>query len=251
MNTTSINDSVIHVTNLSKRFGAIHAIDDISFHVKNGSTTALLGGNGAGKTTTIASLLGLLLPTSGQVSILGQDMLRHRYRVLDRINFTSPYVDLPGRLSVRENLNVYARLYAISNRNQRIQHLTEELEITELLNRRYRSLSAGQKTRVSLAKALLNKPRILFLDEPTASLDPDSADRIRRYLKSYQQGTGATLFMASHNMAEVELLCDDVIIMRQGKIFDQDAPQRLIDKHGVQNLEQVFLDVVRRAAINR
>ena len=250
MNTTSINDTVIHVTHLSKRFGAIHAVDDISFSVKDGRTTALLGGNGAGKTTTIATLLGLLLPSSGEVSILGEDMLRHRYRVLDRINFTSPYLDLPGRLSVQENLNVYARLYAISNRKQRIQFLAEELEITELMKRRYRSLSAGQKTRVSLAKALLNKPRILFLDEPTASLDPDSADRIRHYLKTYQQRSGATLFMASHNMAEVERLCDDVIIMQQGRIFDQDTPQNLMAKHGAQNLEQVFLDVARHGTTN-
>jgi len=248
VNTTSNSDSVIHVTNLSKRFGAIHAVDDISFRVKNGSTTALLGGNGAGKTTTIAMLLGLLLPSSGKVSILGQDMLRHRYRVLERINFNSPYVDLPGRLSVRENLSVYARLYAISKPAQRIQQLADELDITGLLARRYRSLSAGQKTRVSLAKALLNKPRILFLDEPTASLDPDSADRIRHYLQTYQQGTGATLFMASHNMAEVERMCDDVLIMQQGQIIDQDTPKRLISKHGVTNLEQVFLDTVRRTS---
>ncbi|NNF96257.1 MAG: ABC transporter ATP-binding protein [Halobacteria archaeon] len=248
MNTTSITDSVINVTNLSKRFGAIRAVDDISFRVKNGSTTALLGGNGAGKTTTIAMLLGLLLPSSGKVSILGQDMLRHRYRVLDRINFTSPYVDLPGRLSVRENLSVYARLYAVPKCAQRIQQLTEELEITDLLARRYRSLSAGQRTRVSLAKALLNNPRILFLDEPTASLDPDSADHIRHYLQSYQRGTGATLFMASHNMVEVERMCDDVIIMRQGRIIDQDTPKRLISRHGFTNLEQVFLDVIRRTS---
>ena len=247
MNTTLISDSVIQVTNLSKRFGVIRAVDDISFRVKNASTTALLGSNGAGKTTTIAMLLGLLLPSSGQISILGQDILRHRYRVLDRINFTSPYVDLPGRLSVRENLSVYARLYAIANCSQRIQLLAEELEITDLLARRYRSLSAGQKTRVSLAKALLNKPRILFLDETTASLDPDSADRIRHYLHTYQHATGATLFLASHNMAEVERMCDDVIIMREGRIVDQDTPERLISRHGFSNLEQVFLNVVRRA----
>lgn len=248
MNTTSINDSVIHVTNLSKRFGAIHAVDDISFRVRNGSTTALLGGNGAGKTTTIAMLLGLLLPSSGEVSILGQDILRHRYRVLDRINFTSPYVDLPARLSVRENLSVYARLYSVPKCAQRIQQLAEELEITDLLARRYRSLSAGQKTRVSLAKALLNNPRVLFLDEPTASLDPDSAERIRHYLQTYQQTTGATLFMASHNMVEVERMCDDVIIMRQGRIIDHDTPKHLISRHGFTNLEQVFLDVVRRSS---
>lgn len=248
MNTTSISDSVIKVTNLNKRFGAIRAVDDISFRVKNGSTTALLGGNGAGKTTTIAMLLGLLLPSSGKVSILGQDMLRHRYRVLDRINFTSPYVDLPGRLSVRENLSVYAHLYSVPKCAQRIQQLAEELEIIDLLARRYRSLSAGQKTRVSLAKALLNNPRVLFLDEPTASLDPDSAERIRHYLKTYQQGTGATLFMASHNMVEVERMCDDVIIMRQGRIIDQDTPKRLISRHGFTTLEQVFLDVVRRTS---
>lgn len=246
MNTTLYTDTVIHVTKLSKQFGDIRAVDDISFEVSKGSTTALLGGNGAGKTTTIAMLLGLLLPSSGNISVLGQDMLCHRYRVLERINFTSPYVDLPGRLSVRENLNVYARLYAVPRRSYQIHQLAEELNITEFLARPHRSLSAGQKTRVSLAKALLNQPEVLFLDEPTASLAPDSADRIRHYLQAYQQRTGATLFMASHNMAEVERMCSDVIIMRQGRIIDRDTPARLISRHGLTNLEQVFLEVTQR-----
>lgn len=245
MNTTLNTNTVIHVTNLSKQFGEINAVDHISFQVTRGSTTALLGGNGAGKTTTIAMLLGLLLPSSGQISVLSQNMLSHRYRVLERINFTSPYVDLPGRLSVRENLSVYARLYSVPNRSHRIQQLAEELDIIKFLPRRHRSLSAGQKTRVELAKALLNKPEVLFLDEPTASLDPDSADCIRQYLKAYQQKTGATLFMASHNMNEVERMCNDVIIMRQGRIIDQDTPQNLITKYGANNLEEVFLEVAR------
>ncbi len=248
MNTTLNPDTVIHVTNLCKQFGEIRAVADISFQVKKGSTTALLGGNGAGKTTTIAMLLGLLLPSSGKISVLGQDILSHRYRVLERINFTSPYVDLPGRLSVRENLNVYARLYAVPNRAQRIHQLAEELEIIEFLPRPHRSLSAGQKTRVELAKALLNQPEVLFLDEPTASLDPDSADRIRHYLKTYQQRTGATLFMASHNMVEVERMCSDVIIMRHGQIIDQDTPAHLLSKYGTSNLEQVFLEVARHGS---
>jgi ABC-2 type transport system ATP-binding protein len=248
VNTKSNTDTIIHVTNLSKQFGEIRAVDNISFQVSKGSTTALLGGNGAGKTTTIAMLLGLLLPSSGGITVLGQDMLSDRYAVLERINFTSPYVDLPGRLSVRENLNVYARLYAIPLRSQRIQQLAEELEIIDFLPRLYRSLSAGQKTRVALAKALLNQPEILFLDEPTASLDPDSADRIRRYLQVYQKQTGATLFMASHNMTEVERMCNDVIIMKQGRILDQDTPAHLMSKYGFSNLEQVFLEMARQTS---
>lgn len=248
MNTTAIPDTVIQVTNLSKQFETVQAVQDISFRVRRGSTTALLGGNGAGKTTTIAMLLGLLLPSRGRIHVLGEDMLRHRYRVLGRINFTSPYVDLPGRLTVAENLGVYARLYSVRNHRQRITGLARELDFEALLDQTYRTLSAGQKTRVALAKSLLNHPDLLFLDEPTASLDPDSADRIRHYLQSHQQRNRMTLFMASHNMAEVERMCDQVIIMRQGRIFDQGAPQELIQRYGYQSLEQVFLDVARRAS---
>ncbi len=170
------------------------------------------------------------------------------YRILEHLNFTSPYVDLPGRLTVEENLGIYARLYSVANRKQRIAELARELEFEAFLKRPYRTLSAGQRTRVALAKSLLNHPTLLFLDEPTASLDPDSADRIRHYLKSCQQRCATTLFMASHNMAEVERMCDQVIIMREGRIFDQGPPAELIRRYGYQSLEQVFLDVARRAS---
>lgn len=248
METTSNNQNVIVVTDLRKDFGPLHAVAGISFIVPRGSTTALLGGNGAGKTTTIAMLLGLLLPTSGDIRVLGEDMRRHRYRVLERINFTSPYLDLPGRLSVAENLNIYARLYNLRNRKQRIAELAKQLDLTPLLKQTYRTLSAGQKTRVSLAKALLNHPAVLFLDEPTASLDPDSADRIRHFLQQYQTQTGMTLFLASHNMNEVDRMCDNVMIMSRGRIVAEGKPAQLLDRYGRHDLEQVFLDIVRASA---
>ena len=236
---------VIEVQDLCKRFGRVNAVDDIGFTVARGSITGLLGGNGAGKTTTIAMLLGLLLPTRGRIRVLGEDMLRHRYRVLARLNFTSPYVDLPGRLSVIENLNVYGRLYGVPARRERIAELADELDFAPLLKRPYRTLSAGQKTRVAIAKALLNRPEVLFLDEPTASLDPDTADRMRHYLLDYRQRHATTLFMASHNMAEVERMCDRVILMREGRIVDQGSPTELIARYGQADLEAVFLTVAR------
>lgn len=217
----------------------------MTFDVAPGTTTALLGGNGAGKTTTLSILLGVLLPTSGSVSVLGVDMLRDRYRVLPRMNFSSPYVDLPRRLSVQENLRVYARLYAVRRMKSRIEELAEELDLTTLLKRPFGNLSSGQKTRVALAKSLLNEPDVLLLDEPTASLDPDSADWIRGFLKDYQTRTRSTFLLASHNMSEVERVCDDVIMMRTGTMVDRGTPRELIDKYGRQNLEEVFLDIAR------
>jgi len=190
-------------------------------------------------------LLGLLLPTSGCITVLGEDMLRHRYRVLPRMNFSSPYVDLPHRLTVTENLTVYARLYGLKQVAQRLKQLAEDLDIAGFMPRHYGSLSAGQKTRVALAKALLNEPELLLLDEPTASLDPDTADRIRSYLLRYKARTGATLLFASHNMVEVERICTDVIMMRAGLIVDRGTPQSLLARYGRQNLEQVFLDIAR------
>ena len=228
-----------------KRFGQTVAVDHVSFAVARGSVCALLGGNGAGKTTTLSMLLGLLLPTSGEVRVLGEDMLRHRYRVLARMNFSSPYVDLPQRLKVQENLTVYAHLYGIRRPRRRIRELAEELDIAAFLKRPYGNLSAGQRTRVGLAKSLLNRPEILLLDEPTASLDPDSADRIRRYLLDYQRHSGATLLLASHNMVEVERMCDDVIMMRRGQVVDRDQPTQLVKRYGRETLEQVFLDIAR------
>ena len=237
--------AVIQVEGLTKRYGELIAVDDVSFDVPQGSTCGLLGGNGAGKTTTLSMLLGLLLPTSGSIRVLGEDMLQHRYRVLARMNFSSPYVDLPHRLTVQENLSVYARLYGLKERMQRIRQLAEELDIAAFLKRAYGNLSAGQKTRVGLAKALLNEPDLLLLDEPTASLDPDTADRMRGYLKAYKLRTGATLLLASHNMLEVERLCSDVIMMRAGKIVDRGTPAELLARYGQANLEEVFLDIAR------
>ncbi len=240
-----MNGPVIEVMDVSKRFEAVLAVDRVSFSVERGAVCALLGGNGAGKTTLLAMLLGLLLPTSGRLSLLGTDMLRQRYRVLERINFSSPYVDLPQRLTVRENLTVYARLYGVRKVRQRLDELVGDLEIGAFMERPYGTLSAGQRTRVALAKALLNRPELLLLDEPTASLDPDTADTIRRFLKSYQQQSGASFLMASHNMPEVERMCDDVIVMRRGEIVDRGSPAALLQQYGRETLEEVFIDVAR------
>jgi ABC-2 type transport system ATP-binding protein len=206
---------------------------------------ALLRGNGAGKTTTIAMLLGLVMPTSGEVRVFGADMARNRYQVAQRINFQSPYVDLPMRLTVRQNLTVYAGLYGVANEAERIAFLAEDLQIEGLLDRATGKLSAGQKTRVALAKALINSPQVLLLDEPTASLDPDTADWVRSHLERFRRERGATVLLASHNMAEVERLCERVIIMKRGRIEDDDAPERLLVRYGRETLEDVFLDVVR------
>lgn len=241
---------VIEVQGLSKVFDQVHAVDGISFRVRQGVTTALLGGNGAGKTTTLAMLLGLLLPTAGSIRILGEDMLQHRYRLLHRMNFSSPYVDLPQRLTVRENLTVYGHLYRLQGLQQRIAKLADELNLAEILDRRYGRLSAGQKTRVSLAKSLLNEPELLLLDEPTASLDPDTADAIRTHLEQYQQRTGASILLASHNMSEVERMAADVLMMRQGKIVDSGSPDTLIDRYGRSSMEEVFIDVARNRELS-
>ncbi len=237
--------AAMELQQVSKSFGANVAVENVSFAVARGSICGLLGGNGAGKTTTLSMLLGLLLPTCGRIQVLGQDMLRHRYRVLARMNFSSPYVDLPQRLKVRENLVVYALLYGIRRPGRRIRELAEQLDIGAFLKRPYGNLSAGQRTRVGLAKSLLNRPEVLLLDEPTASLDPDSADRIRSYLRDYQRDTGATLLLASHNMIEVERMCDDVIMLRRGQVVDRDHPAQLVKRYGRETLEQVFLDIAR------
>jgi ABC-2 type transport system ATP-binding protein len=242
-----MSDPVIEVTDVSKRFDEVLAVDRVSFSVGRGSMCALLGGNGAGKTTLLSMLLGLLLPTSGRLFMLGTDMLRQRYRVLERINFSSPYVDLPQRLTVRENLTVYARLYGVRKVRQRLDELAGQLQIGSFLERPYGTLSAGQRTRVALAKSLLNRPELLLLDEPTASLDPDTADTIRRFLKGYQHQSGATFLMASHNMLEVERMCDDVIVLRRGEIVDRGSPAALLARYGRKTLEEVFIDVARAA----
>ena len=241
-------EAAIEVHGLCKRFDEVIAVEDVAFSVPRGSTCGLLGGNGAGKTTTISMLLGLLLPTAGLIRILGVDMLRDRYRALPRMSFTSPYADLPRRLTVMQNLTVYARLYGISRLRRRVEELAAELELTPFLHRPYGSLSSGQRTRVSLAKSLLNRPEVLLMDEPTASLDPDTADRVRGYLAAYQRRTAATILLASHNMQEVERLCDNVLMMKGGKIVDRGSPAVLLQRYGREDLEQVFLDIARRPA---
>ena len=240
-----IAEPVIQVEGLCKHYGVVRAVDGISFTVARGATCALLGGNGAGKTTTIAMLLGLLLPTGGHIRVLGEDVPRHRYRVLPRMNFSSPYLDLPQRLTVAENLTVYARLYGVRRIRERLATLGQDLDIDAFFKRPYGSLSAGQKTRVALAKALLNEPEILLLDEPTASLDPDTADRMRSILTDYRDRSGATLLLASHNMSEVERLCDQVIMLRAGHIVAAGAPRELIHRYGRKDMEEVFLDIAR------
>lgn len=237
--------AAIEVDALTKQFGDVTAVAGVSFAVAMGSTCALLGGNGAGKTTTLSMLLGVLLPSSGSIRVLGEDMLAHRYRVLPRMNFTSPYVDLPKKLTVEENLMVFAGLYGVRQARRRIASLVEELELGAFAGRAYGTLSAGQRTRVSVAKALLNEPDLLLLDEPTASLDPDMGDRVRSYLTDYRARTGATLLLASHNMVEVERMCDAVLMMRAGRIVDSGAPTELISRYGRESMEEVFLDIAR------
>lgn len=237
--------AAIRVAKLTKSYNDVLAVNRLSFSVPEGATAALLGGNGAGKTTTISMILGLLLPTRGRISVLGVDMLKRRYDALPRMNFSSPYVDLPKRLSARENLMVYARLYGLRKPSRRIGELAEELDLTAFMDRPSGTLSAGQRTRLALAKALLNEPDVLLLDEPTASLDPDTGDRIRTYLEAYRDTRRATILLASHNMAEVERLCSRVMMMRAGRIVDQGSPAELIRRYGRANLEDVFLDIAR------
>jgi ABC-2 type transport system ATP-binding protein len=237
----------IRVENLSKRYGDVVAVDDLSFEVPAGSTTALLGANGAGKTSTIAMILGLLAASAGRIIVLGEEIPRHRARVLARMNFSSPYVDLPSRLSVRQNLLVYADLYRVERPRERIHALSADLDLQDLLDRPTGRLSSGQKTRLMLAKALINRPELLLLDEPTASLDPDTADVIRGYLERYQREHTATVMLASHNMAEVERLGSNVLMLKRGRLVDQGTPAELLRRYGRANLEQVFLDIARRS----
>jgi ABC-2 type transport system ATP-binding protein len=243
--------SAIAADRLVKRYKGVVAVDGISFRLAAGSITGLLGGNGAGKTTTIAMIMGLVTPTAGNVTVLGAAMPKERYRVLHRMNFESPYVDLPTRLTVRQNLSIFAQLYAVADTDARIAELAADLDLTEFLDRATGKLSAGQKTRVSLAKALLNKPEVLLLDEPTASLDPDTADWVRARLERYRSTQGATILLASHNMSEVERLCERVIIMKQGRIEDDDTPTHLLTRYGRETLEDVFLDVARGRGSHR
>src|SRR6266849_7925153 len=235
----------IAVDRLVKIYQRSMAVDGISFPLPVGSLTGRLGGNGSGKTTTVAMIMGLLTPTSGTVQVFGADMPRQRYRVLHRMNFESPYIEMPMRLTVRQNLTVFGRLYGVDGLADRIAALADELELADLLDRPSGKLSSGQRTRVSLAKALINSPEVLLLDEPTASLDPDTADWVRARLERFRRRRGSTVLLASHNMAEVERLCERVIMMKQGHIEDDDTPRRLLIRYGRETLEQVFLDVAR------
>lgn len=240
-----MSSSIVTVKGLTKKYGDAVAVSDLNFSINSGTITALLGGNGAGKTTTLSMLLGLLLPTRGSIHLFDTDMANDRFKVLPRINFSSPYVDLPQRLTVSENLRVYARLYGVNHIEERIDQMLEALDLTAMRKRRYGTLSAGQKTRVAIAKAMLNEPELLLLDEPTASLDPDSADRIRHYLTDYRKRTRATILLASHNMAEVEKICDDVIMLHRGGIVARDTPTKLIEKFRRESMEEVFIDITR------
>ncbi len=230
---------------LTKRYGDVLAVDGLSFVVPRGGTLGLLGGNGAGKTTTISMLLGVLLPSEGRIRVLGHDMASDRYAALARMNFSSPYIALPAKLSVRENLRCYGHLYGVPRLERRIADLAEQLDLHPLLDRPAGQLSAGQKTRVALAKSLINRPDVLLLDEPTASLDPDTGDMVRTWLERYRAESGCAILLASHNMAEVERLCDDVLMLKQGRVVDQGAPAALLDRYGRDDLEQVFLDIAR------
>ena len=237
--------AAIEVVRLVKQYKTTRAVDDISFRIARGSITGLLGGNGAGKTTTIAMIMGLVLPTSGRVAVLGHPMPDSRAHVLGRMNFESPYVDMPMRLTVRQNLTIFGRLYAVKELGNRIRELASDLDLNDFLDRPNGKLSAGQKTRVALAKALINQPELLLLDEPTASLDPDTADWVREHLETYRKQHEATILLASHNMFEVERLCDRVIILKRGRIEEDDSPDGIMARYSRANLEEVFLDVAR------
>jgi len=243
--TDPVGSAAIDVAHLVKLYKTTRAVDGVSFAIARGSITGLLGGNGAGKTTTIAMIMGLVLPTSGRIQVLGHAMPEQSAEVLGRMNFESPYVDMPMRLTVRQNLTIFGKLYAVENLRQRIEQLAADLDLGDFLDRANGKLSAGQKTRVALAKALINQPELLLLDEPTASLDPDTADWIRQHLLAYRKTRGATILLASHNMLEVERLCDRVIIMKRGRIEDDDSPDNIMARYNRATLEEVFLDVAR------
>ena len=235
----------LRVSNLAKDFGGLKAVDQISFEVEEGELVGLIGPNGCGKTTTIGMILGLIKPSSGSVIINGQNIEHNRTRLLEKMNFISPYIELPKKLTVEENLKVYGRLYGVKNLVDKISYLMEKLNLTNFKSRKTGELSSGQKNRVSLAKALINDPEILLLDEPTASLDPDVGDYIRGFIENYASNKGATILLASHNMNEVERLCYEVMMMKDGKIIDKGKCDDLINKHGRKNLEEVFLKLVR------
>jgi len=240
-----MNKEIITINNLAKSFKNTLAVKNISFKIYKGTIIGLLGPNGCGKSTTIGMMLGLIKPSAGTVIINGQNIEYNRTKLLEKMNFISPYIELPKKLSVEENLKVYGRLYGVENLNDKISDLMEKLNLTEFRKRKTGELSSGQKNRVSLAKALINDPEILLLDEPTASLDPDVGDYVRSFIENYASTKGSTILLASHNMNEVERLCSEVMMMKNGEIIDRGKSNDLINKHGRKNLEEVFLKIVR------
>ena len=236
----------LEIKNLLKKFNSIMAVNNISFEIEKNKTLGLLGPNGCGKTTSIGMMLGLITPTAGQIFINEIKLEpKNRIEILSLMNFASPYIELPKKLTVKQNLEIYARLYGVKNISDRISEMTEDLNLKDFLNKKTGELSSGQKNRVSLAKSLINKPKLLFLDEPTASLDPDVGDFVREYLEKYKENNDLTMLLASHNMKEVERLCDSIVMMKQGEIVDKGTCDELINKHGRKNLEDTFLKIAR------
>tara|TARA_B100000683_G_scaffold7874_1_gene8646 strand:+ start:970 stop:1704 length:735 start_codon:yes stop_codon:yes gene_type:complete len=235
----------LEVIKLSKFYNNKEAVKNISFKINKNEIIGILGPNGCGKTTTIGMILGLLKPTKGKVLINGLEIETKRVDLLNKLNFISPYIELPKKLTVKQNLEVYGRLYDVKNLNSKINHLSEKLRLDEIINKITGELSSGQKNKVSLAKSIINDPTVLLLDEPTASLDPETGDFVRSFLENYQKEKKASILLASHNMAEVERLCSSVLMMKNGIIIDQDSPRALIEKHGRKNLEEVFLKLTR------
>ncbi len=236
---------LVEVNNLKKNYGLKEAVKGISFKIKDNEILGLLGPNGSGKTTTIGMMLGLLKPSNGEIIIDGKKIENNRIEILKKINFISPYIELPKKLTVKQNLIVYGKLYSVSDIKKRIEYLSEKLRLNDLLNKITGELSSGQKNRVSLAKALINKPKVLLLDEPTASLDPEIGDFVRTFLEDYKKEKKISILLASHNMSEVTRLCKSILMMKDGIIIDSGSPEELISKHGRQNLEEVFLKLTR------
>lgn len=236
----------LQIDSLSKSYNGVEAVDNISFAIKKNEIIGLLGPNGCGKTTTIGMILGLLKPSKGRVLIDNQDIEKNRINVLKKINFISPYIELPKKLTVKQNLYVYGKLYGVDKLNEKIDHLCEKLRLNEILYSITGELSSGQKNRVSLAKAIINDPILLLLDEPTASLDPETGDFVREFLENFQKERRGSILLASHNMTEVERLCSSVLMMKKGSIIDSGKPEELILKHGRKNLEEVFLKLTRK-----
>ena len=237
--------NTLEIIGLTKVYNTKAAVKDISFEVKKNEIIGILGPNGCGKTTTIGMILGLLKPTNGKVLINGVEVESNRVELLNDLNFISPYIELPKKLTVRQNLEVYGRLYDVKNLKVKIEFLSEKLRLDQIINKITGELSSGQKNRVSLAKSIINDPMVLLLDEPTASLDPETGDFIRSFLEDYQKERGTSILLASHNMSEVERLCSSVLMMNHGSIIDRGSPEKLINKHGRKNMEEVFLKLAR------